>query len=73
MTVKRKIAQLFVDMVALDTRPDAVVEGTGFNLSYKVPSAVHVVTCLKKRYSQVKGIIERKLEEANYVALTSDI
>ena len=67
-------------MVVLDTRPAAVVEGTGFKrllncleLGYKVPSAVHVVTYLHKRYSQVKGIIRRKLEEAHYVALTSDI
>ena len=67
-------------MVALDTRPASVIEGTGFKWllnylepGYKVPSAVHIVTCLQKRYPEVKSIIERKLEEASYVALTSDI
>ena len=76
----KKTTQLLVDMVALDTRPAPVIEGTGFKRllnylepGYKVPSAVHIVTCLQTRYSEVKSIIERKLEEASYVALTPDI
>jgi len=56
-----------------------VVEGAGFKRllnylepCYKVPSTIHVVTCLQKRFSQVKNNVRSKLEEANYVSLTSD-
>lgn len=80
VTRENKITQLIADFVAQDTRPAAVVEGAGFKRllnylepGYRVPSAVHVVTCLQKRYSQVKSIVQRKLEEVNYISLTSDI
>ena len=52
-TRARKITQLLVDMVAMDARPTATVEGTGFKrllnyleLGYKVTSAVHITSCL---------------------------
>ena len=77
---ENKITQLIADFVAQDTRPAAVVEGAGFKKllnylepGYKIPSAVHLVTCLQKRYSQVKSTVQRKLEEVNYISLTSDI
>ena len=63
-TRKRTITQLLVDMVAVDAWPTATVEGTGFKqllnyleLGYRVPSAVHIISCLHERYSQVKGVV----------------
>lgn len=76
----RKITQLLVDMVAMDARPTATVEGTGFKRllnylepGYKVPSAVHITSCLHERYSQVKGVVMEYLQSASYIALTSDV
>ena len=79
-TRARKITQLLVDMVAIDARPIAIVEGTGFKRlvnylepGYKVPSAVHIASCLHERYSQVKGVIIKHLQNVSHIALTSDI
>ena len=79
-TRARKITQLLVDMVAMDARPTATVEGTGFKRllnylepGYKVPSAVHITSCLHERYSQVKGVVMEYLQSASYIALTSDV
>ena len=67
-------------MVAIDARPIAIAEGTGFKRlvnylepGYKVPSAVHIASCLHERYSQVKGVIIKHLQNVSHIALTSDI
>ena len=70
-TCARKITQLLVDMVAMDARPTATVEGAGFKRllnylepGYKVPSAVHIALCLHERYSQVKDVVLEHLQAA---------
>ena len=40
---------------------------------YKVPSAVHIASCLHERYSQVKDVVLEHLQAASYIALTSDV
>ena len=67
-------------MVAMDARPTATVEGTGFirllnyvEPGYKVPSAVHIASCLHDRYSEVKRVVMEHLQGASYIALTSDV
>ena len=42
-------------------------------LSYKVPSAVHIASCLHEQYSQVKDVVLENLQATSYIALTSDI
>ena len=76
----RKIPQPLVDMVAIYARPATTVEGTGFKRlvnylepGYKVPSAVHIASCLHERYSQVKDVVMKRLQSVSYIALTSDI
>ena len=66
-------------MVAIDARPAAIVEGTGFKRlvnylepGYKVSSAVHITSCLH-RYSQVEGVVIKHLQNVSYIVLTSDI
>ena len=67
-------------MVAIDARPAAIVKGTGFKRlvnylepGYKVPSAVHIASCLHGRYSQVKDVVMKRLQSVSYNVLTSDI
>ena len=79
-TRARKITQLLVDMVAIDAWPAAIVEWTGFKRlvnylepGYKVPSAVHIASCLHERYSQVKDVVVKRLQSVSYTVLTSDI
>ena len=78
-TRARKITRLLVHMVAIDARPAAIVEGTGFKRlvnylepGYKVSSAVHITSCLH-RYSQVEGVVIKHLQNVSYIVLTSDI
>ena len=78
-TRARKIAQLLVDMVAMDARPTATVEGAGFKHllnylepGYKVPSAVHIALCLHERYSQVKDVdVWTSLATQSYISATA--
>ena len=51
-------------MIALDLRPAAMVEGTGFRHlinylepSYRVPSALHITACLQEKYLQTKTVL----------------
>ena len=79
-TRARKITQLLVDMVAMDAQPITTVKGTGFKRllnylepGYEVPSAFHITSCLYEQYSQVKSVVMEYLQNASYIALTSDV
>ena len=76
----KKITNLLVEMITLDLRPAAMVEGTGFKWlinylepNYQVPSAVHITNCLQEPYVKAKTMIICMLEEPMYIALTTDI
>ena len=60
-THARKMTQPLVDMVAIDARPVAIIEGTGFKrlmkyleLGYIMLSAVYIASCLRERCSPFK-------------------
>ena len=76
----KKITNLMVEMVTLDLRPAAMVEGIGFKRlinylepNYRVPSAVHITSCLQEHYAKAKTMVIRMLEEPMHIALTTDI
>ena len=76
----KKITNLMVEMVTLDLRPAAMVEGIGFKRlinylepNYRVPSAVHITSCLQEHYAKTKTMVIRMLEEPMHIALTTDI
>lgn len=77
----KRITELVALMVAKDLRPAAVVEGEGFRRllaylepGYIVPSAVHVMEIVRRKFAAVKeklkGILA--MNESKY-ALTADI
>ena len=66
-------------MVALDMMPLYMVEGRGFrNLidflepEYKVPSHQTIMRRISKRYREVKGVVEKGLNDVSDVAITTD-
>ena len=76
----KKITNLMVEMVTVDLRPAATVEGTGFRRlinylepNYRVPSAVHITSCLQEHYETAKTRLIQMLQEPNHIALTTDI
>ena len=76
----KKITNLMVEMVTVDLRPAAIVEGTGFRRlinylepNYRVPSAVHITSCLQEHYETAKTRLIQMLQEPNHIALTTDI
>ena len=76
----KKITNLIVEMIVLDLRPAAMVEGAGFirlinyiEPGYRVPSAMHVTGHLEKKYLQTKGTVIEMLKEPSHIALTTDI
>ena len=71
------MTQPLVDMVVIDARPAAIIEGTGFKrlvkyleLGYIMPSAVYIGSSLRERCSPVKSVV---LKHLRCIALTSDI
>lgn len=69
-----------VEMVTLDLRPVAMMEGTGFKqlinyleLNYQGSSTVHITNRLQEHYMKAKTIIHVMLEEPMHSAITTDI
>jgi len=80
-TRAKRITELIALMVAKDLRPAAIVEGEGFKrlLSYLepgyiIPSAVHVMDIVRRKFAVAKGKLEGILSvnESKY-AITTDI
>ena len=74
----KKITNLIIEMIVLDLRPAAMVECTGFKClinylepGYRVPSAVHITSCLETKYA--KSTVIEMLKEPSHIALTTDI
>ena len=73
------ITSLITKMVALDMMPVYMVEGKGFrNLmdflepEYKVPSHQTIMQRINKMYGEVKGVVEKGLNDVSDVAITTD-
>ena len=76
----KEINSALSDFIALDLRPIAVVDGTGFNRflncvepGYVVPSRTFVMNCLKERYAAMKHKLQESFRLCDNLALTSDI
>ena len=74
----KKITNLIMEMIVLDLRPTAMVEGTGFiwlinYIEPRVPSAMHVTGQFEKKYLQAKSAIIEMLKEPSHIAQTTDI
>ena len=73
----KKITNLMVEMIMLDLRPAATVEGIGFRQlinhlkpNYRVPSAVHITNCLQGHYVRTKTTrLIYMLQEPSHVVL----
>ena len=72
---KTSSEDLIVEMILLDLGPAAMVECTGFKcrINYRVPSAVHITSCLETKYVQAKSTVIEMLKEPSHIALTTDI
>ena len=73
------ITSLITKMVALDMMPVYMAEGNGFrNLmdflepEYKVPSHQTIMRRINKMYGEVKGVVEKGLNDVSDVAITTD-
>ena len=73
------ITSLITKMVALDMMPVSMVEGKGFrNLmeflepEYKALSHQTIMRRINKMYGEVKGVVEKGLNNVNDVAITTD-
>jgi len=69
-----------VEMLVLDLRPTAIVEGVGFKrlinyleLDYKVPSATHMAKCFTDKYETAKSRLTEVLKDSQHIALSTDI
>ena len=76
----RKITSLLVEMLVLDLRPAATVEGVGFKRlvnyfdpNYRVPSAMHMAKCFTEKYETAKSTLTEMHKEPQHIALTTDI
>jgi len=76
----KKITSLMVEMLVLDLRPAATVEGVGFKRlinylepDYKVPSATHMAKCLTDMYETAKSRLTEVLKDSQHIALSTDI
>ena len=53
-----------------------MVDGTGFRqlteISYRVPSAVHITACLYEKYLLAKTVLMQMLKEPSHIALMTD-
>ena len=74
----RKITSLMVEMLVLDLRPAATVEGDGFKRlinylepNYRVPSAMHMAKCFTEKYETAKTKLMEMLKEPQHIALSS--
>ena len=68
------------EMLVLDLRPAATIEGVGFRrlinyleLNYRVPSAMHRAKCVTEKYEAAKSMLTELLKEPTYIALSTDI
>ena len=76
----KKITNLMAEMLVLDLRPAATVEGVGFKRlinylepNYRVPSAMHMAKCVTEKYEAAKNTLIGMLKEPTHVALSTDI
>jgi len=76
----KKIMNLLVEIIVLDLRPAAMVEGKGFralinyvNPNNRVLSAMHITSCLQEKYLQAKSILMQMLKNPSHIVLTTDI
>ena len=68
------------EMLVLDLRPAATVEGVGFRRlinylepNYRVPSAMHKAKCVTEKYEVAKIKLTELLTESMHFALSTDI
>ena len=76
---QESITSLITKMVALDMMPVYKVEGKGFRKlveflepEYKVPSHQTIMQRINKMYGEVKGAVEKALDDVSDVAITTD-
>ena len=76
----KKITNLMAEMLVLDLRPAATVEGVGFRQlinylepNYRVPSAMHMAKCVTEKYKVAKSTLVEMLKEPTNIALSMDI
>ena len=76
----KKITYLMAEMLVLDLRPAATVEGVGFmrlinylEPNYRVPSAMHMAKCVTEKYEAAKIKLTEMLTEPMHIALSTDI
>ena len=75
-----KITNLMTEMLVIDLRPAAKVEGVGFGRlinylepNYRVPSAMHMAKCVTEKYKAAKIKLIEMLTEPMHIALSTDI
>ena len=75
----RDITDALTRFVAKDMRPIALIEGEGFSdfvraldPSYEIPSRKHIMSKLSDLYAVLRGNVESKLREAQFVSVTLD-
>lgn len=76
----KKITNLMAEMLVLDLRPAATVEGVGFRRlinylepNYRVPSAMHMAKCVTEKYEAAKIKLIEMLKDPMHIALSTDI
>ena len=76
----KKITNLMAEMLVLDLRPAATVEGVGFRRlikylkpNYRVPSGMHMAKCVTEKYETAKIKLTEMLTEPMHIALSTDI
>ena len=76
----KKIINLMAEVLILDLRPAATVEGVGFRRlinylepNYRVSSAMHMVKCVTEKYEAAKTTLIEMLKEPTNIALSTDI
>ena len=75
------ISELLVDVVTMDLRPIAIVEGEGMRRlllylepGYRIPSRKHIGKLLLKKYENAVAVLKNKLaQDVVAMSLTSDI
>ena len=77
---KNNYSNLMAEMLVLDLRPDATVEGVGFRQlinylepNYSIPSAMHMAKCVTEKYEAAKSALTEMLKEPTHIALSTDI
>ena len=80
MASKEAIDQAIANLIFLDTQPYSIVEGVGFQAliklafpHYELPGRKYFTTYVTNLCAKLRVNVKEKLDEAEYVHLTSDL